>query len=110
MNTGRTSVLDRADQLIDANQSFCDGDRSLLIDVDLPVMAGKIFQRLATSYYLKISCRKTLLCVVLQKLLKPPYILQDLAAHLADSRLGTERRDMGGHSVMGVSNDYGVKL
>jgi|ERR1700730_1148824 hypothetical protein len=107
MNTGRTSVLDRADQLIDANQSFCDGDRSLLIDVDLPVMAGKIFQRLATSYYLN---RKTLLCVVLQKLLKPPYILQDLAAHLADSRLGTERRDMGGHSVSGVSNDYGVKL
>ena len=38
MNTGRTSVLDRADQLIDANQSFCDGDRSLLIDVDLPVV------------------------------------------------------------------------
>jgi hypothetical protein len=88
MNTGRTSVLGRADQLIDANQSFCDGDRSLLIDVDLPVMAGKIFQRLATSYYLKISCRKTLLCVVLQKLLKPPYILQDLAAHFcpADAR------------------------
>ena len=38
MNTGRTSVLDRADQLIDANQGFCDGDRSLLIDVDLPVV------------------------------------------------------------------------
>jgi hypothetical protein len=56
-------VLDRADQLIDANQSFCDGDRSLLIDVDLPVMAGKIFQRFATSYYLDAATRSADRCL-----------------------------------------------
>ena len=55
MNTGRTSVLDRADQLIDANQSFCDGDRSLLIDVDLPVVDRLVRRCASRSVTLRLT-------------------------------------------------------
>jgi hypothetical protein len=80
------SLLDAAscfvEELVDAEQGLQDGHRGVLVLVDLTVVAGEVFQRLAAADDLKISFGQPLLLVVFQQILQGAHVAQHLAAQL----------------------------